>query len=369
MEAENRKKAIVKASIIGIASNILLVIFKMGVGLVTNSIAVILDAINNLSDALSSLITIIGTKLANRRPDKKHPLGHGRIEFISGMLIAAIVTYAGLTALIESVKKIIDPELADYSYVSLIIIAVAVLVKIVLGRYMKGVGQKNNSSALIASGTDAMFDAILSGAVLLSAIIFMTTGLSLEAYVSVVISVFIIKAGIDMLRDTLDDILGKRVSAEITSEIKRTICEEECVRGAYDLILHSYGPDRYVASVHVEIPDTMSAQEIDLMERNISARVYERHGIIMAAIGIYSINTTDDEVAEMRTKITHIVLSHEGVLQMHGFFADTERKILNMDVIIDYGYAERDSMYEHIRDEIQEIYPDYTLNMTMDIDI
>ncbi|MCR5594471.1 MAG: cation diffusion facilitator family transporter [Lachnospiraceae bacterium] len=369
MDLENRKKAILRASAVGIATNIMLVIFKMGVGVITNSIAVILDAVNNLSDALSSLITIIGTKLANRKPDKKHPLGHGRIEFISGMIIAAIVTYAGLTALIESVKKILEPQKAEYTYISLIIIAVAVAVKIVLGNYMKSVGKKTDSSSLIASGTDAMFDAILSTAVLISAIIYMTTGLSLEAVVSVVISVFIIKAGIEMLRDTLDDILGKRVSSEVTAEIKKTICEEECVTGAYDLIMHSYGPNRYIASVHVEIPDTMTAQEIDLLERRISSRVYEKHGIVMAAIGIYSLNTTNDEIAEMRTKITRIVLEHEGVLQIHGFYADIENKVLNMDVIIDYGYKEREEMYEHIRNEIQENYPDFTLNMTMDIDI
>ena len=364
-----RDRAITKTSVVGIVTNIFLSAFKAVVGLLSNSIAIILDSVNNLSDALSSLITIIGTKLANRKPDKKHPLGHGRIEFISGMVIAVIVTYAGITALIESVKKIIHPQTADYSYVSLIIIAVAVLVKIVLGRYMKGVGEKHNSSSLIASGTDAMFDAILSTAVLISAIIFMTTSVSLEAYVSVVISVFIIKAGIEMLMDTLDEILGKRVSAEITSQIKQTICEEECVTGAYDLILHSYGPNRYVASVHVEIPDTMTAQEIDLMERRISARVYEKHGIIMAAIGIYSLNTTDDEIAAMRTKITQIILSHEGVLQIHGFYADTQKKTLNMDVIIDFAYKDRQAMYEHIRNEIQENYPDYTLNIALDIDI
>lgn len=367
--ADKREESIVRASLTGIAANIVLVIFKMGAGLVTGSIAIILDAVNNLSDALSSVITIVGTKLANRKPDKKHPLGHGRIEFISALVVAAIITYAGITAGIESFKKIISPESADYNNVSLVIMSVAIVVKIILGLYMKNAGEKVNSSALTASGKDAMFDAVISSSVLLSAIIFILTSVSLEAYVGLVIAVFIIKAGIDMLMDTVDDILGKRVSLEHTSRIKQTICEEECVSGAYDLLLHNYGPDRYVGSVHVEIPDTMTADQIDQMERRIAARVYEKHGIILSAIGIYSVNTTNDKIVKLRTDITRIVMSHEGVLQMHGFYADDESKVISMDVIIDFEYKDRESMYEHIKQEIQELYPEYTLHMTMDIDI
>ena len=366
---EERNRIIVRSSMIGIAANIVLVLFKMATGLITNSIAIILDAVNNLSDALSSVITIIGNKLANRRPDKKHPLGHGRIEFISALVVAAIITYAGFTSLIESAKKIIEPEEAEYTVVSLIIVAAAVLVKIVLGLYMKKMGKKANSSALEASGSDALFDAVLSTSVLISAIIFMLTGLKLEAFVGVVISFFIIKAGIDMLKDTLDEILGKRVEGDEIADIKRTLCEEEAVQGAYDLILHNYGPDRYVGSVHVEIPDTFNANEIDMLERRIAGRVYEKHGIIMAAIGIYSINTTDDEIVRMRTDITRVVMSHEGVLQLHGFFVDKEAGFINVDVIIDYDLKNRNEIYEHICNEVQELYPDYRLNMAMDIDI
>ena len=194
-EMMDRNRLIVRTSIIGIVANLFLSAFKAAVGLISNSIAVTLDAVNNLSDALSSVITIIGTKLANRQPDKKHPLGHGRTEYLSAMIVAAIVLYAGITSLVESVKKIIHPEIPDYTVVSLIIIASAVVVKLLLGRYVKAQGQKANSGALIASGEDARFDAILSASVLASAVIFLLTGLSLEAWVGVVISGFIIKSG------------------------------------------------------------------------------------------------------------------------------------------------------------------------------
>ena len=220
-EAADRNKIIVKTSVVGIVTNIFLAAFKAAVGLISNSIAVILDAVNNLSDALSSVITIIGTKLANRQPDKEHPLGHGRIEYMSAMLVSAIVLYAGITSAVESVKRIIHPEKAEYSMVSLIIIAVAIVVKLLLGKYVKNNGEKAKSAALVASGADATFDAILSASVLASAIIYLTTNISLEAYVGAIISVVIIKAGTEMISDTLGDILGRRPDAQITKERKK----------------------------------------------------------------------------------------------------------------------------------------------------
>ena len=162
VQAEGREKTIVRVSITGIVTNLFLVAFKAFVGLVSNSIAVILDAVNNLSDALSSVITIIGAKLGAKQPDRKHPLGYGRIEYLSSVIVAALVLYAGITSLVESVKKIIHPEEADYSVVSLVIISVAIVVKLLLGMYVKKQGEKVNSGALAASGSDALFDAVLS---------------------------------------------------------------------------------------------------------------------------------------------------------------------------------------------------------------
>ena len=364
----NRDHVIVRTSVIGIIANVFLAGFKAVVGLVSHSIAVTLDAVNNLSDALSSVITIVGTKLAGRKPDKKHPLGYGRIEYLSAMIVAAIVLYAGITSFVESVKKIIHPEAADYSAVSLIIIASAVVVKLLLGRYVKAQGEKVNSGSLVASGSDALFDAILSASVLLSAVIFMLTGLSLEAYVGVVISCFIIKSGIEMLCETLDDILGSRVDRELIAEIRKTVCEDEAVSGAYDLILHAYGPEKYYGSVHVEVPDTMTADEIDKMERRIAENVYQKHGVAMTGIGIYSVNTKNDEVKEMRSNIRHIISGREGVLQTHGFYVDLEQKIISMDVILDFALEDREKTFAGIREDIQKAYPDYSLRIAMDID-
>ena len=365
----DRDRVIMRTSLIGIGSNLALAAGKAIAGTLANSIAIVLDAVNNLTDALSSVITIIATWLAGRAPDKKHPLGHGRIEYLSTMIIAAIVLYAGITALIESIKKIINPETPDYSALTLIIVAVAVVVKLFLGTYFRKTGKRVNSGALQASGSDALADAILSASVLLSAIIFLITGLSLEAWVGVIIAAFIIRAGYHMLTEAVDDLLGHRLDAETTEAIKSTVCAEEKVLGAYDLILNSYGPERVIGSLHIEVPDTMTAAEIDRLERRIAYDVLEKHGVLMTAIGIYASNTTDDRVAEMRSRLTRMVMSHDGILQVHGFSVDEETKQIVFDVIVDYDRADRKAIFEHISHEAAEMYPDYKLQLVMDIDI
>lgn len=362
-----REKAIVRTSIVGIIANVLLAGFKAAIGLISNSIAVTLDAVNNLSDALSSVVTIIGAKLGGKQPNKKHPLGYGRIEYLSSMIVAAIVLYAGITAMVESVKKIISPEEADYSTVSLVIIAVAIAVKLILGAYVKRQGKKYNSGALVASGSDARFDAVLSASVLASAVVFMIWGVSLEAYVGAVIALFIIKAGIGMMIDTVNDILGKRGDKEETDRIKRLICEEPSVRGAYDLILFNYGPSKNYASVHIELPDTMSVEEADALTRRVQVKIYRETGVILTGIGVYSYNTTGDEAAQMRDRIMETVMSHDWALQFHGFYADTENKTGRFDVVLSFD-VDRGEALATLTGEVQALYPDYHFMIVPDID-
>ena len=364
----DRDKVIVRTSIVGILANILLASFKAVIALAANSIAVLLDAVNNLSDALSSIITIVGTKLASKLPDKKHPLGYGRIEYLSAMIVSGIVLYAGITSCVESIKKIIHPEEADYSTVSLIIIAVAVLVKIVLGQYVKGQGKKVNSGSLIASGADALFDAILSASVLASAIIFITTGLSLEAYVGVVISGFIVKAGVEMMIDTLNEILGVRADKDLTNKIKKILSSDEHVRGAYDLVMYNYGPDRNYASVHIELPDDMSVREVDKLTRKLEADVYRETGVVVAAVGLYSYNTKNDEALEIQNAVRKIVLAHDWAIQVHGFYVDLETKEMTFDVVLSFEVRAKEAL-SILYDELHAAYPEYNIAVSPDIDV
>lgn len=366
--AAEREKTIVRTSIIGIGANVLLAAFKAVIGIVSNSIAVTLDAVNNLSDALSSVITIIGAKLGAKQPDKKHPLGYGRIEYLSSMLVAAIVLYAGITSLVESVKKIIHPEAADYSTISLVIIAVAIVVKLLLGAYVKKQGEKVNSGALIASGSDASFDAILSASVLASAIIFLIWGISLEAYVGVVISAFIIKAGCEMMSETLNDIIGQRDDAEEVKALKKLICEDEAVLGAYDVTLFNYGPSRNYGTVHLELPDTMTVDEVDRITRRVQGKVFQETGVILTGIGVYSFNTTDDEAAKMRETIRKTIMAHDWALQMHGFYADTEKKTARFDVVVSFDIDKKEAI-AIMQEEISKLYPDYTFTIVPDVDM
>lgn len=367
MSEVSREKIIVRTSMVGIGVNVLLAALKAAIGLLTNSIAVVLDAVNNLSDALSSLITIVGTRLAAKAPDKKHPLGYGRIEYLSALIISVIVLYAGITSLIESVKKIIHPETPDYSILSLLILAAAVIAKILLGNYFKSVGKKVNSGSLIASGSDALNDAILSSSVIVSAVLFLTLGLKLEAIVGVVIAIMIIKSGLELIGDTLDELLGKRPDSELSKSVKATVASEPEVQGAYDLVLSSYGPDRTIGSIHIEVPDTMTADRIDALERRITANVLEKHNVFLTGISVYAFNTSSDESRKLQDAITDMVMAHKGVLQIHGFYHNPESKLILFDTVLDYAYQPKE-LHRTIVEEVTKAYPDYHVQITLDTD-
>ena len=367
MEA-SREKTIVMTSVIGIVANVFLAGFKAAIGLMTHSIAIVLDAVNNISDAGSSLITIVGTKLAGREPDKKHPFGYGRIEYLSAMIISVIVLYAGITSFVESVKQIIHPETPDYSAVSLIIVAVAVVVKILLGRYVKNVGVRVHSDSLINSGEDATLDSVISASTLLAAGIFLIFHISLEAWLGAIISAVIIKSGIEMLRDTISRILGERNDAELAKSIQQTVTGFPDVQGAYDLVLNNYGPDTWNGSIHIEVPDTYSADRLDELLREIQMAVFKEHRVILTAIGVYAVNTKDEETIAAREKVREIVFAHPYVRQMHGFYLIKDRKIMRFDLVISFDAKDRRAVYNEAVADVQRAFPDYQLQAAMDSD-
>ena len=363
-----REKTIVRTSVIGIVANVFLAAFKAAIGLMSNSIAIVLDAVNNISDAGSSLITIVGTKLAGKEPDKKHPFGYGRIEYLSSMIISVIVLYAGVTSFTESVRRIIRPETPDYSAAGLVIVAVAVAVKILLGRYVKKVGEKVNSDSLINSGKDATLDSVISASTLVAAGVFLIFGVSLEAWLGAIISLVIIKSGVEMLRDTISQILGEKNDPELAGSIKQTVISFPEVRGAYDLVLNNYGPDTWNGSIHIEVPDTCSADELDQLIRSIQTAVYRQHQVILTAIGVYSVNTKDEEIMEARRKVQEIVFSHPHVKQMHGFYLTKDQKAMRFDIVISFDAKDRRAVYEEVVADVQKAFPDYTLRVAMDTD-
>ena len=367
-ETQSRGTTIIRTSIIGIIANVFLAAFKAVVGILTNSIAIVLDAVNNISDAGSSLITIVGTKLAAKEPDKKHPFGYGRIEYLSAMIISVIVLYAGITSLTESVKQIIHPETPSYTTVSLIIVAVGVVVKILLGRYVKGVGEKVNSDSLVNSGEDATLDSIISASTLVAAVIFMVFHVSLEAWLGAIISVVIIKSGVEMLRDTISQLLGERNDIELAKAIKKTVVSFPNVHGAYDLVLNNYGPDTYNGSIHIEVPDTCTAAQLDQLIRDIEVAVYKEHHVFLSAVGVYSINTKDEDVIAAYQKVKDIVFSYEYVRQIHGFYLVKEDKTMRFDLVVSFDAPDRKALFKEIVAHVQKEFPDYEIQAALDTD-
>lgn len=365
---EQREQQIIRVSLVGIVANVFLAALKFFVGFLANSVAIMVDSLNNASDVLSSVVTVIGAKLAGRPADKQHPYGHGRVEYLSAAVISAIVLYAGITALIESAKKVIHPEEPEYSAATLVVVVAGVIVKVVLGRYVSRRGRELSSDALEDSGQDALMDAAVSTTTLLGAIVFLTFGLNLEAWLGAFISFMIIKAGIDMFKETTSKILGERAESDLTRAIKKTICETKGVFGAYDLVLTNYGPDRIIGSVHIEVPDNWTADKIDVVSREIMDRVCDKHHILIVAVGVYSHNLGNDEVKEIRSVVTRAVMSIDYVLQIHGFYCDTEEKYIRFDIVLDFAAPDSKEVHRKIIDTVKELYPDYRLVTQVDSD-
>ena len=363
----SRSGEIIRVSRRGIAVNIVLVLFKAAVGLAAHSIAVVLDAVNNLTDAVSSLITIIGTKLAGKAADRKHPYGHGRIEYIAASFVALLILAAGLTSLKESINKLLHPETLNYTFVSVVVIIGALAAKVLLGTYYRKKGIELNSDSLTASGTDALFDAVISLATLISAVISMTAGVNLEGILGIVISLLILKAGMEIITGTISRIIGTRADDDFTSKIKEVICADPNVRGAYDLILHNYGPETYFGSVHIEVDDNMSAREIDALSRSLAGTIYREYSVLMT-FGIYAANTHNEAAVEIRSAVTGITGRFPAIRQVHGFYLEESARIVSFDILLDYDIDNPDTITDSVRQALTERFPGYEFCIHIDRD-
>lgn len=361
----NRSQKIIRTSIIGIIANVLLAAFKAVVGILASSVAIVMDAVNNLSDALSSVITIIGTKLSERPADREHPFGFGRIEYFSAIIIAVIVLSAGITSLIESVKKIFDPTEPSYTTVTLMVIVVAIIVKLMLGQYVKRQGQQLKSDALIASGSDALFDAVITLATLVSAGIMLLWQVSLDGILGALISVVIIKAGIEMLASPVNELLGARISQDQLHDIRQEVSAFEGVHGVFDIILHNYGPNVLIGSLHVNVNDTMSAHEIHGLTRSISEQMFARHGIIMT-VGVYAVATGDNRRAALQSQVMQALAKHKEIVQVHGFYYFEKEHRISVDVVPDISVHDEAALSSQLANEIKALVPEEEVTIVID---
>ena len=371
MNEVNREKVIIKTSIIGIIGNIFLVIFKAFVGIIAGSVSIIMDAINNFTDALSSIITIIGTKLSGKKPNKKHPYGYGRIEYLTSTLIAMLILFAGGMAIYESIKSIIDyfqnGTMPSFEIYSIIIIAAAILVKVSIGLYFRHKGNKIDSEALKASGMDALFDSILSTATLVGVILAKFADLYVEGFLGILIGLFILKSGFGVLAESLSSMIGNRFDKEYIIEIKKEINSIEGVKGSYDLILNSYGHNKNIGSVHIGVSDKLSAKEIQKIERDITILMYTKYNTIMT-IGIYAENFSDEFSKEYYSKVLDIIKKYDTVLQIHGFYVDKDLMLINYDLVISFDDLNPEETINKIKEETEKIDPNYKIIINYDQD-
>lgn len=363
----NRKKEVIKVSVISIATNFLLVVFKAIIGFISGSISILMDALNNLSDALSSTITIVGTILASKAPDKEHPYGHGKIEYISSTIISIIIMITAISSLYESFTKILHPEAVNYTPIIIMLITVGIFVKLFLGKFVIKKGRILNSNSLVASGSDALFDAIISVSTLVGAIISYAFNINLDGYLGAFISIYIFKAGYEIIKSSLDGIIGTRISKETSQKLKMTIQKYDGVLGIYDLIIHEYGPEKMIGSVHIEVNDNLTAKEIHSLTRKISEDVFSNYGIILT-IGIYATNTSNEEYAKIKREIQKIVSTYPTIKQIHGYYVDSDEKSVSCDFIFDFKEKNAFDIKKQIEESLTNKYPEYRFNIVIDND-
>lgn len=360
-----RDRQIVKASVIGIVGNTLLVAFKLVVGLMSNSIAIILDGVNNATDSLSSIVTIVGTKLAARRPDKRHPFGYGRIEYLTSVVIALIILLAGIVSLRESILKIVHPGTPSYSDLTIAVILVAILAKVGLGVMFSRFGRRTESGALLASGIDSNYDALLSGGTLVVALFQNLWGINIDGAVGVVISLVVCKAGIDVLRDALAPIIGTPEDREVVNAIRAYVSGFPNVCGVHDIVFDSFGRNLTIGSARVTVPDSLSAQEVSDLTRRISEGI-QREFAMAFTVGIYAENTTGT-FAPMRSALDEAVAAEEAVLDVHAFYVHDEAKQCCFDLVVDIE-ADPAAVAARVEERMQKAYPAFTFDIQVDCD-
>ena len=363
---EVRNKYGTVAGIVGIVSNLLLFILKFSIGFLSGSIAITADAFNNFTDMASSAITMIGFKLASMPADEEHPFGHGRLEYLSALVVAFMVMFVGIKFVQTSFERIMNPVAVQFSLMPFILLLCSMAVKFWLGRFNKIVGEKIDSSALKAVAVDAMGDVFTSGCVVLSYLIAKFTAFPLDGYVGIVVSLIILYAGFSLIKETVSPLLGEAPDAEMVDAIVNGLLEYNIISGVHDLIIHNYGVGRCIASVHAEVPcniDIMEIHEvIDDAEKELSKKLNIHLVIHMDPIAV-----EDEDYIQTRTELARIIARNEKIESMHDLriVGKGDKKNLVFDVVVDgdLSHSEEEELKNWVNDEIQKIHPNYNLSL------
>lgn len=363
----DRMKKVVTVSIIGILVNVALGVIKIIVGNAANSVAVTSDAVNNFADSISSLVTIITMIIVGKGATRKHPFGFGRVEYFSSIIISVLVLFTGGEFMVESVKHIIHPAATSYGTVALILLVVAILAKIGLGLFTKHQGKTANSPNLVASGQDALSDAILTTVTLVGALLSRFAHWNIDGWIGAIVSIFVLKSGLEILVDVINKLLGERPDAELGDMIMKEITATPGIVGAYDLILHNYGPNIFIGNVNVELDEQLSIRDAYEIVKPLSIKISDEYGVFMY-FGFYAVNTTDKVVMKMNQDVKGTLMKDHDVLQVHAFYVNKAKKFMSFDVVLDFNVKDQLMKEKKIRDTVHAMYPDYEVEMIFDKD-
>lgn len=361
------------SSIVGLIVNLILFLIELSIGIILNSISVIADAFHDLADVSSSLVTLIGFKLSNKPADKKHPFGHGRVEYLSSLLVSAIILAVGLQFIKSSFLRILHPEETKFNLISFIIIMIAIPLKLWLSHFNKYIGNKINSSALSAAGADALNDVFILSGVIISLLVWQFLHISVDGYVGVIVAFFIIHSGFSIMKETINPLLGQAPDPALVKSIKELAVKYDLIIGVHDLIIHNYGPTRSMASFHAEVPYNVPIMkihdEIDKAEKEISEKLN-----IFIVIHMDPILTDSKEVTEARREVSYILKKFPQINSFHDFriVGTGEHKKLLFDIVITFDVNiskdDEDKLIESIDNEIRRVHPRYETVITIDRD-
>lgn len=359
--------------IVGIIINFMLFLIKFFVGMLVGSIAISADAFNNLSDAGSSIITIIGFKMANKPADAEHPFGHGRIEYLSALIVAFLVMLVGVQFIKSSIERIFNPTEVTFELVPFILLLISIGFKVWLSTFNKYIGNKINSSALKAAAADSLGDVFTSSTVIISFLISKFTTFPIDGYIGVFVALAILYAGFGLVKETLNPLLGEAPDPELVNDICEKVLSYPLISGVHDLIVHNYGPGRIIASLHAEIPSDIDIMEIhntiDIAEREVS-----RDLNIHLVIHMDPICVITDEIKETWDYVETVLRRYPEIKSMHDFRIVGEGDIKNLifDIVVSPSLSARnkvrEKMLNEIKESIREEHPQYNCVITVDYD-
>lgn len=365
MTQAERNKVIVKASALGVVINVAVALVKIVAGLLASSIAIVSEGVNNAADAMTSILTLVGTKLAARHPDAKHPFGYGRIEYLTGLVIAAVILFSGVEMLRESIRLILKPEPLEVSYLSIAIIAVSLVIKFAHGVYAIRCGRAVNSDALIGVGEDGRNDSFVSLITIATSLLFLLTGISLDAWAGVIMAIMILKVGAEIGFKTVGELIGRPGEAELAKKLYARIRATPGIIGAADLMLHNYGPNAWSGSVNVEIDHAKTVGDAYAVLHDLQLKIMHEDRVTMV-FGVYAVDNDHDESKAVRKAVAEYVRANEHIKSFHAIYLEPGTNRLYCDLIVEYALKDWDALKADFTAYMKERFPKYSLELTLE---